>query len=480
MPACGLATVRKSRGSCIRRFFIYFIHHIMSSTSTVREFLHRPYRNFFLLWIPVLFSILAEPLTGLVDTAFVAKLGAESLAALGVGTVVLTSGMWLFNFLSVGSQTEVSQAFGSQDIDRGRRFGSLALIFAVTVGLLMAVLLVLLAPVLTIAMGATDLLSEHAVIYIRFRALGSPAILVTMTSFGILYGLTDMRLPLVIAVAVNVLNILLDALLIFGFGPIPALGIAGAAIASAISQWIGALWCGYIIHKRIGFTKNIDLADVKKLLAIGRDMFVRTGSLILFMLLATRSATMLGAESGAAHQAIRQVWVFTSLFLDASAITAQSIIGYFFGSGHIDNARKVARLVCYISIWVGLFLMAVMLAGASTVAAILVPASGVVLFYPAWTISAIIQPVAAIAFVTDGIHWGTGDFTYLRNVVISATLCGVLAIILMEATSTVSLSLIWWITGGWVLIRAILGVFRIWPGMSTSRLNSPVIDKSEC
>lgn len=97
------------------------------SATRLKNFLDTPFRSFFFIWLPVLFSMIAEPLTGLVDTAFIARLGAEQLAALGVGTVVLSGSLWLFNFLSVGSQTEISQANGSNEPERGKRFGSLAL-----------------------------------------------------------------------------------------------------------------------------------------------------------------------------------------------------------------------------------------------------------------------------------------------------------------------------------------------------------------
>ncbi len=418
----------------------------------------------------MLFSMVAEPLTGLVDTAFISRLGAEALAALGVGTVILTSGLWLFNFLSVGSQTEVSQANGENNAERGRRIGSLAVFLALAIGTILGLLLLILAPALSTIMGATGVIHDHAVTYIQIRALGGPGVLITMTGFGILYGLADMRSPLFIAILVNVLNILLDYLLIFGIGPIPAMGIAGAAIASTSSQWIGVMLCLYRVQRKLGFTYKVSASDVKKLLTIGHDMILRTGSLLAFLLLATRSATQLGPESGAAHQAIRQVFVFTALFLDASAVTAQSLIGYFFGSNQINSARKVSRLVCQWSLIIGVLLMVVMLSGTGFISSQLVPQSSFVLFFPAWYVSALFQPVAALAFVTDGIHWGTGDFKYLRNVVIFATLCGSIALILLDVFNNNSITLIWWVTGGWILIRAVLGILRIWPGTNKSPL----------
>lgn len=96
---------------------------------------------------------------------------------------------------------------------------------------------------------------------------------------------------------------------------------------------------------------------------MGVDLFIRTGLLTLFLLLATRTATRIGTEAGAAHQAIRQVGVFTNFFLDACAITAQSLIAYFFGSGKVAQARRVAGIVCLWSAVAGGVIGAVMLAG---------------------------------------------------------------------------------------------------------------------
>lgn len=442
----------------------------MTPASQADQFLQSPIPTFFTLWIPVLFSMIAEPLTGLVDTAFVSQLGVENLAALGVGTTVLTSGLWLFNFLSVGSQTEVSQASGENDPVRGKKMGSLAIGLAACIGTLIIVFFLFFASEVAALMGAVNTIHDHAVSYITIRAYGAPAVLITMTSFGILYGLSDMKTPLFIAVTVNVLNILLDGLLIFGIGPLPEMGISGAALASTISQWVGALWCLISTYRQLGLCIHYDYPSIITFLVIGRDMFIRTGSLVLFLLLTTRFATQISSESGAAHQAIRQVWIFTNLFLDASAVAAQSLIGYSFGSGKIDQARRIARLVGLWSVVIGTALMCTMILGSSIVASLLIPPSSIAVFHSAWILSAIFQPIASVAFVTDGIHWGTGDYGYLRNCVVLATVCGVLLLFFAEKAGFSSLTVVWWITGVWIFIRSALGVIRIWPGIGSSPL----------
>ena len=319
-------------------------------------------------------------------------------------------------------------------------------------------------------MGAEGAVHDFACEYIQIRLFGAPAVLVSLAVFGILRGLQDMRTPFQVAVSINILNIILDPLLIFGLGPFPRLGIFGAGLASVISQWLGVLWATAVALRRLGLPQRLRMDDTLKLFQIGRDLFVRTGLLTAFLVFATRAATRIGPDAGAAHQAIRQVWVFTALLLDAYAITGQSLIGYFIGPGRIEQARRVARLVCTWSLATGVVLSAVMWLGQNIAARLLLPPSAMDLFYSAWLMALISQPVNALAFATDGIHWGSGDFRYLRNAVIIATTCGVLAVYLLDETRADAFTWIWIITAFWIVIRAVFGVIRIWPGLGNSPL----------
>ncbi len=148
--------------------------------------------------------------------------------------------------------------------------------------------------------------------------------------------------------------------------------------------------------------------------------------------MATRVATLSGAENGAAHQAIRQFWIFAALGMDALAITAQSLVGYFVGPHRLDLARKVASVSCLWGVLAGTLLAAFMLVGQTWIAGLLVPPGAQAVFWPAWFAAAIIQPVNALAFVTDGINWGTADFRYLRNVMFVATGVGIAGLLLID------------------------------------------------
>jgi len=416
----------------------------------------------------VLFSLAAEPLTGLVDTAFLARLGSSSLAALGVGTTILSGIFWIFNFLGVGSQTEVAQRLGQKDPAMAAAIATLALLLGAMIGAALIAIGLFCIPMAARAMGATGDVFDQTVAYMTIRVFGAPAVLVSLAAFGVLRGLQDMRTPLKIAVGLNVLNILLDPLLIFGWGPLPALGTAGAALASVISQWAGALWAVAAMQTRLGFHRRLRGQDVRRLFHIGGDLFFRTAFLTGFLVLTTRAATQVGPDSGAAHQAIRQVWVMSALLLDAFAISGQSLVGFFMGAGRAGDARRVALVVCQWSLAAGLVIAAAMGVGRDLAAAVLVPLTAQAVFYPAWLAAIILQPANALAFATDGIHWGSGDFRYLRNAMIAVTLAAVLAVLGLDTSRPDALVWIWGITGAWVSGRAAFGILRVWPGVGQS------------
>ena len=428
-------------------------------------FTKKPNRTLLVLSLPVLLSMTAEPLTALIDTAFVSSLGSIPLAALGVGTTALSSLFWIFNFLGISAQTEVAQAEGRGKPEEARQIASLALGMALGFGGLLIAALYPLSHALAGLMGASGGVQEAAVQYMQVRLFGAPAVLVMLVSFGVMRGLQDMRTPLWIALGVNVLNIVLDWLLIFGRGPVPGMGVAGSALASTASQWLAALTGMILIARRLGLSGSFSLRDVTRLVRSGGDLFVRTGLLTFFLAYTTRAATLAGADVGAAHQAIRQVYVFTSLALDAYATTVQSLVGFFIGRNALGWAKRVVRVGVNWSLWTGSVLGALMWLGRGGVSGFLVPDSAVGVFTPAWAISAFSQPVSSLAFLTDGAHWGTGDYRYLRNAMIAATLTGIMGINFIPPDSPDALFWIWVVTGVWVILRATFGILRIWPGI---------------
>jgi MATE family multidrug resistance protein len=104
------------------------------------------------------------------------------------------------------------------------------------------------------------------------------------------------------------------------------------------------------------------------------------------------------------------------------------------------------------------------------VARALVPDGARQVFSLAWRMAALAQPLNAVSFVTDGIHWGTRDYRYLRNVMLSATTLGGAALLVLDAAGHASLAGVWLVTGGWITVRAAFGWLRLQPGIGAAPL----------
>ncbi len=434
-------------------------------------FYDKPHRTIITLSIPVTISMVAEPITGMVDTAFVSNLGSAPLAGLGVGATALSTIFWVFSFLSISTQTEVAHALGRRDRTRAVELTSLALFMAAFFSLVVMAVFIPTAGVVSSLLGAEPDVKQEAMIYLRIRLLGAPAIMIaTFVGFGALRGIQDMRTPLWIAVTINLLNIVLDRPMIAGLGPIPAMGVGGAALASTISQWIGAIWTFVVVYRKLGFVYHTDRQDALKILRVGSDLFIRAGLLACFLLISTRVANQIGAEAGAAHQAIRTVWMLSGWTMEGFAVTAQSLVGFFMGADTLPTARRVANLSVRWGVGTGIVLSALMLISVDWIIALLVPDDVVPVFRSAWVIVALMQPLLALAFVTDGIHWGTGDYAFMRNAMLTSSFIGAVGLFLIDPSNGHAFTLLWLVTGLWMLLRSGLGMVRVWPGFGTSPL----------
>jgi MATE family multidrug resistance protein len=189
---------------------------------------------------------------------------------------------------------------------------------------------------------------------------------------------------------------------------------------------------------------------------------------MVFLTAATAAANHVGTEAGAAHQAVRQLWTFTAFLLDAYATAAQSLVGYFHGAGRRAMARRVAAVTCLWSLATGAALAALMAATTGIVTRAFVPVGARAVFPTAWWIAVASQPVNALSFATDGLHWGTGDYRFLRNGMLAATFVGGALLWALVVKAGAGLAGVWVATAAWIAVRALLGVLRVWPGIGHS------------
>ena len=175
-------------------------------------------REIWRLAVPAFLALVAEPLFLLSDAAIVGHLGTPELAGLGIAAVVLQTAVGLCVFLAYGTTASVARYLGAGDRARALAQGIDGVWLAVLIGVVVTVAGVALTDPLVAAFGAGDEVSEQATTYLRIAFLGTTPLLVMLATTGVLRGLQDTRTPLVVAVAGNALNIVLNLLLVYGVG----------------------------------------------------------------------------------------------------------------------------------------------------------------------------------------------------------------------------------------------------------------------
>ena len=301
-------------------------------------------RKVWALAAPMILCNLSVPLVALVDTAVVGHLPhAHQLAAVAVGGSLYTLLTWAMGFLRMGSTGFAAQAAGREDGGALRQ----VLLQGLGLGVLLAVLLSLLA--LPFSQAALSLMQPSAELdqlaraYFHIRLFGLPASLATYALIGWLLGTQSARGPLIILLTANLLNVALDLLFVLGL----EWGVAGVAWASVIAEWSGALIGLWLTRAAlVRYPGRLDLAALRRwsnwrpLLAVNRDIFIRTLALQLVFFLITVQGARLGDATVAANALLLNGLTLTAYALDGLAHAVEALCGHALGARDRTALRR--------------------------------------------------------------------------------------------------------------------------------------------
>jgi putative MATE family efflux protein len=366
------------------------------------------------LALPALGALAAEPLYLLADTAIVGHLGTPQLAALALAATVLSNLVALCIFLTYGTTARVTRLHGAGDDAAAAALGPQALWLALAAGVVVAGAVAALAGPLVHLLGGDDHVADMAARYLRIASLGVPMALIALAGQGWLRGMSDLRTPLVIVVAANVVNVALELLFVYGFD----WGLDGSALGTVLAQLgMGAAFAAVLLRT---FAPP-DLERIRSLVSIGAQLFVRTAALLGCFVLATAVCARIGTDSLAAHQIGFQLFGFLALALDAIAIAGQVIVGRALGAGDTDEAVAAARRMLEWSLAAGVAIGAVLLALYDVIPRAFTSDPDVIdRAHAMWPLFCSMWPVAAVVFALDGILIGAGDTLYLAAAMVVA------------------------------------------------------------
>lgn len=400
--------------------------------------------------IPALGTLAIDPLVSIVDTAWVGRLGTVPLAALAVASAVFGAVFAVFNFVHVTITPLVAGEVGRGAPERAGGITKGAIVVSLVLGVVLALVVGSFAEAIVGAFGATGDVLEQSVAYLKVRILALPAMLVVMVGHGVYRGHQDTRTPLYVAIGMNLINLVVDPILIFGAG----MGVVGAAWATVLAQMIAAAVFLVLMFGRDrarfglgGGFSGIRGLGMGRLLRDGWPMMLRSVSLLLALTATTYAATQIGTIEVAAHQIALQTWLFMSFVLDSFAVAAMALIGADLGVGRRESARDLANrllalgFVAGVALAVGLAVFQPLLSGLFGVEpAVETALDSIILFV------IVLQPITALVYVWDGVGIGTRAFPFMAGAMAVAAVLTLLTLFMVGST----------LVGVWVSVAVLI------------------------
>jgi multidrug resistance protein, MATE family len=395
----------------------------MDGSATARR-LDISHRRILALALPMTLSHVTTPLLGLVDATVIGRLGeAHLLGAVALGAVIFDFVFWSFGSLRMATAGLTAQATGAGN----RHEIDLTLARAFLVAGMTGLLLILLQwPIATLAFsmaGASQAVTDALSTYFFIRIWAAPFTLANYVILGSTLGRGRTDLGLLLQVAINVANIVFTMALVLGFG----LGIAGAAIGTALAEVLGA-GLGIVVLRRLGsnplavtWPEVLNRAEMVQTLAMNRDIMIRNVALIL----AFSIFSALGARSGdvtlAANAVLYNMFLIGGYFLDGFATAAETLCGQSIGARDERGFRRAIHLSLGWSLGFGLAVSAIFLIGGGFFIDFVSTNPEVRSYARDYLVFAALTPLfGAAAFAFDGIYTGATWTRSMRDLMVIA------------------------------------------------------------
>ncbi|WP_281561703.1 MATE family efflux transporter [Thalassomonas sp. RHCl1] len=298
---------------------------------------------------PVIYSMILLMSFNLVDTFFVGLLGTQPLAAISFTFPITFTVISLTIGLGIGTSAVIAKFLGSGDSEAAKNSATTALYLAAVIVSMLAYIGYIFADEIFTLLGAEDSLLPTIHLYMDVWFLGSACLIGPMIGNAVLRASGDTKTPSFIMGGAGLINAVLDPIFIFGFGPVPAMGIQGAAISTLISWLCGTAVVLYIlIHKKqLVHTKLLSLADFIKsskgilhigLPAAGANMLTPIAAAVLTAIVATY-----GESAVAAFGVGTRIESIACLLVLALSMTLPPFISQNFGAGYMHRVEQAFK-----------------------------------------------------------------------------------------------------------------------------------------
>lgn len=319
-------------------------------------------KSIFVLGWPASLEMGFQTLSEAINLLFVSYLGGTAVGAIGLVNTVMLLLLLSLATVGTGGSVLIAQYFGKGERDRISAYAGQIFLFGVLASVLIAISIVTNADTLLLRLGADKETAATGIIYLRVIGGSLPAALLSVLGGEVLRAVGESRIPFYVTSASLILNTGLNAVLIFGVGLFPALGIAGVAYATAFARILAVAvlaWYIFSFAKPLGFR----LSDVFRFNPhITADIFritwpvtvsesIWSGGSFLHLLM----YTMLGQQVLAASQIVLTIQGTIAMFGFGLSVAGFVLVGQTLGSGQIDDVYRTANQILMFTLWLSAF-----------------------------------------------------------------------------------------------------------------------------
>jgi MATE family multidrug resistance protein len=382
-------------------------------------------RNILRLAIPNVISNLTVPLLGMTDFALMGHLKADNaiyVGAIALGTTVFNVLYMSFGFLRMGTSGFTAQATGAKN----EKEISLGLQRSLFVAFSFALLLMVLQyPIQWVAfhlLNGQQNVKDLARQYFYIRIYAAPATLALYSFYGWYLGMQNAKIPMIIVLIVNVVNIVMNFFLVFGLG----MTSNGVALANVIAQYSGLLAAFVFLFKKykyhVRWWKTEDLfrkSALMKFFGVNTDIFIRTLVLILVLSFFTSKSAMLGNKILAANSLLFQFFFLFSYFADGFAFAGEALSGKAKGARDLEELKRTVLHLFKWGFGIALLTSLIFFSGITGLMKIMTSNTTIINVSKNYYFWIVLLPLTSIAaFIWDGVYVGVTASKAMRNTMI--------------------------------------------------------------
>ncbi|MCK5669116.1 MAG: MATE family efflux transporter [Gammaproteobacteria bacterium] len=371
-------------------------------------------------------SNISIALLGLVDTAVIGHLDeAYYLGGIAIGAIIFDFIYWGMGFLRMSTTGLTAQVHGRNDNNSCRTILAQSLITAFLIAMMLLIFQRHIADlVLWLIEGSTEA-TFYARTYFEWSIWGAPAVLSLLVMTGWFLGMQNARATLMVAVTVNIINVILDFVFVFGFD----MDVRGVALASVISLYIGMVLAVLLVLRELRINQGewliadiLHIQGMKEILALNQDIFIRTICLIFVFGFFTRQGAKQGDVILAANAILLNFRALMALGLDGFANATEALVGKAIGAKDRKAFVVNVKTATFWSFVVAIsFALIYAVAGKSMINLLtdILPIRTEAYQYLPWMI---LSPIVAVwCFLLDGIFIGAIRAKEMRNCMLIST-----------------------------------------------------------